>query len=164
MITKNVIGFYKPSDEYGYMSNWYMSDFEVDGIKFSSGEQYMMHSKAILFGDAEISKKILNTDDVAEIKALGRKVRNYDEALWSGMRHIIVYNGLLEKFRQNDGLRKRLLSTKDDILAECAPHDRIWGIGLSVTDEQRLYPELWNGQNLLGFALMCVREQLRKDN
>ena len=164
MITKNVIGFYKAGDEYGYMSNWYMSDFVVDGIKFTSGEQYMMHSKAVLFGDEEIAKQIMDTDDVAEIKALGRKVRNYDNILWNGMRHIIVYKGLLEKFRQNDGLKKKLLATNDDILAECSPRDTIWGIGLSVTDEQRLDPEAWNGQNLLGFALMCVREQLKKEN
>lgn len=161
---KNVICFYKPNDEYGYLSNWYMSDFTVDGVAFTSAEQYMMYSKAVLFGDEEISKQILNTDDVSEIRALGRKVKNYDDTVWSGMRHIIVYNGLLEKFRQNAEIRDKLLSTSDDILAETTARDRIWATGMSISDNACFDPHKWKGQNLLGFALMCVREQLRKEN
>ena len=48
------------------------------------------------------------------------------------MRQIIVYEGLLEKFRKNDELKEKLLATEQDILAECAVQDKIWGIGLSM--------------------------------
>ena len=47
--------------------------------------------------------------------------------------------------------------TEDSILAECAVNDRIWGIGLSMKDSNRLESEKWRGQNLLGYALMMVR-------
>lgn len=157
-----VIGFHNPDEPYGFLSNWYRSEFSVDGIRFSSMEQYMMYKKAVLFEDTGIAAKILNTDDVVTIKELGRKVSNYNDSVWNGMRQVIIYKGLLEKFRQNDDLRKALLDTGDQILAECAVKDRIWGIGLSMTDDNRNDINSWNGQNLLGFTLMLVRDELRK--
>lgn len=83
--------------------------------------------------------------------------------MWNGLRQIIVYEGLLEKFRQNDELKKKLLATGQDILAECAVQDRIWGIGLSMQDEKRFDMHEWKGQNLLGFSLMLVRSALQRN-
>ena len=37
-----VITFHDPNEENGYLSNWYLSDFEVRGVKYTSMEQYMM--------------------------------------------------------------------------------------------------------------------------
>ena len=155
-----IICFHNPDEINGYLSNWYLSDFEIDGLKFSSIEQYMMYKKAVTFNDEKIAKKILNTYDAAKIKALGRSVSNYNETIWNGLRQIIVYNGLLAKFKQNEDLKEKLLSTKPNILAECAVSDKIWGIGLSMKDENRLDTKKWKGTNLLGFALMSVREQI----
>jgi conserved hypothetical protein, ribA/ribD-fused len=157
----NVIGFHNPDEPYGFLSNWYRSEFSVDGIKFTSMEQYMMYKKAILFEDAEIASQILKTDDVVLIKELGRKVSNYNDTVWNGMRQVVIYKGLLEKFRQNDDLKKSLLDTGDNMLAECAVKDCVWGIGLSMTDNNRNDINAWRGQNLLGFSLMLVRDELR---
>lgn len=159
----SVICFHNPDEENGYLSNWYLSDFTVDEIAFSSMEQYMMYQKAIVFDDKEIAEYILATSDVAEIKALGRNVSNYDDTVWSGVRQIIIYRGLLEKFRQNKELEHQLLETGDAVLAECAVRDRIWGIGLNMRDNDRLDIKKWKGQNLLGFALMEVRKYLVKE-
>lgn len=155
-----MIGFHNPDEKYGFLSNWYISDFIIDGVNFSSMEQYMMYKKAILFQDNEIAKEILNTQDVGKIKALGRQVKNYDDVVWNGRRQLIIYEGLLEKFRQNQDLREKLMETGDDILAECSVQDKIWGIGLSMTDQKRFSLSQWRGQNLLGFTLMEVREKL----
>lgn len=157
---RKIIGFHNPDEEYGFLSNWYLSDFIIDRIHFSSMEQYMMYKKAILFRDNEIAKKILNMQDVGKIKALGRQVKNYDDVIWNGMRQLIIYEGLLEKFRQNQDLKEKLMKTGDSILAECAVQDKIWGIGLSMADEKRFSLSQWRGQNLLGFALMEVREKI----
>ena len=70
-----VICFHNADEENGYLSNWYKSDFVIDGIRFSSVEQYMMYKKAICFGDSETAKTIMQTENVAEIKALGREVK-----------------------------------------------------------------------------------------
>ena len=156
----NIICFHNPDEENGYLSNWYLSQFSVDEITFSSMEQYMMYKKAVCFQDYDTADRILETEDVSQIKKLGRKVSNYDENSWNGVRQIVVYRGLLEKFGQNDELKKLLLETGDSVLAECAVKDRIWGIGLSMTDPDRLDRDCWKGQNLLGYALMMVREDL----
>jgi hypothetical protein len=160
----SVIGFHNPDEQYGFLSNWYLSDFTVDGVSFSSMEQYMMYKKAVVFKDKDIASKILKTDDVERIKEYGRQVSNYNDTIWNGMRQIIIYKGLLEKFRQNEKLKKALLDTGDDILAECAVSDKIWGIGLSMKDSNKNDIKAWRGQNLLGFALMLVRDELRKSD
>jgi len=158
----NVIGFHNPNEINGYLSNWYLSDFVFDGIRFSSMEQYMMYQKAITFNDNEIADEILKTSDVRRVKALGRQVRGYNNIIWNGFRQIIIYRGLLEKFSQNEELKKQLLSTGNSFLAECAVQDKIWGIGLSMDDERRFDISQWQGQNLLGFALMRARAELMK--
>lgn len=156
-----IICFHNPEEENGYLSNWYLSEFYIDEIHFTSMEQYMMYKKAVLFHDMEIASKIIQTSDVAEIKRLGRAVSRYDENYWNGVRQIVVYQGLMAKFSQNEKLKNLLLSTGDSILAECAVKDRIWGIGVSMKDADRLDKAKWKGQNLLGYALMLVREKLQ---
>ena len=156
----DVICFHNPNEENGYLSNWYPSTFTLDGITFSSMEQYMMYRKAVCFCDDEVATQILAVEDVAEIKALGRLVSGYDESLWNGVRQIIVYEGLLAKFSQNPELKVQLKGTGKAVLAECAVKDRIWGIGLSMRDSDRLDRAKWQGQNLLGYTLMMVREKL----
>ena len=142
------------------MSNWYPSVFMFGGVEFSSMEQYMMYRKAVCFGDEAIAAQILATSDTAEIKALGRLVLGYDDNWWNGVRQIIVYEGLLAKFSQNVALGKQLKKTGKAVLAECAVKDRIWGIGLSMNDPNRFDRDRWQGQNLLGYTLMMVRDSL----
>ncbi len=119
-----------------------------------------MYQKALCFEDHGCAAKILATSDVGDIKALGRSVQNYNETIWNGLRQIIVYKGLTQKFKQNEELKNLLLSTGTSILAETAVKDTIWGIGLSMQDENRFNIYKWRGQNLLGFALMEVRDEL----
>ena len=159
----NIVCFHNPDEDNGYLSNWYPSPFTVDGVAFSSMEQFMMYRKAICFGDEAVAAQILSTSDVAEIKLLGRQVSNYDESMWNGIRQIVVYEGLLAKFSQNEELKTKLKATGNAVLAECAVKDHIWGIGLSMKDPDRLNKAKWNGQNLLGYALMMVRERLQQD-
>ena len=157
----NVICFHNPDEENGYLSNWYLSHFTVNGIDFSSMEQFMMYQKAMYFHDAEKAQHILATDDVSLIKEYGRQVAGYKESIWNGIRQIVIYEGLIAKFSQNSVLCKKLLDTQDAILAECAVKDLIWGIGLSMKDAKRLEIAQWRGQNLLGYALMMVRNRLK---
>ena len=155
-----VIGFHNPDEDHGFLSNWYLSRFTFGGVVYSSMEQYMMHQKAVCFHDDETAAQILSTDDVAQIKALGRLVKNYSDHVWNGVRQIIVFEGLMAKFSQDPDLKKMLLDTGDAVLAECAVRDQIWGIGLSMRDPDRLDVSRWKGQNLLGYALMLVRSRL----
>ena len=121
----NVICFHNPDEENGYLSNWYYSDFSIDDVEYTSMEQYMMYQKAIRFQDISIAEEILATQDVAQIKELGRSVSGYNDNIWSGIRQIVVYEGLKAKFAQNDNLRRQLVETQGAILAECAVKDCI---------------------------------------
>lgn len=159
-----IIKFFKPDDQYGFLSNWYSSNFTINNILFANIEQYMMYMKAVIFQDHEKQQSILLTNDPKIIKSLGREVRNYDDTIWNGIRQLIVYQALKEKFSQNDDIRYRLLSTENAILAEASPFDRIWGIGLSMNDPKSNIIEEWKGQNLLGFTLMQVRDEIRRNN
>jgi len=145
----------------GYLSQWSKSPFKELGITFNCAEQYMMYKKASLFGDNETAKKILATNSPKEQKRLGRQVKNFDEKIWNSHKVKIVLRGNLLKFSQNPDLKKELLATGDELLAEANPYDKVWGIGLTAIDKDALYPHKWKGQNLLGKILMKVREELR---
>ena len=156
-----IICFHNPDEENACLSNWFPSRFAVDGVAYSSLEQFMMHRKALCFGDKAVAAQIMGTDDPAAIKKLGRLVSNYDDNRWNGVRQIAVYEGLLAKFSQNAEMADFLKATSSNILAECSASDRIWGNGLSMTDPARFDRAKWTGQNLMGYTLMMVRENLR---
>ena len=157
-----IICFHNPDEENGYLSNWYLSDFYVDNIMFSSMEQYMMYQKALLFKDDEIAKEILNEVDPKNIKALGRKIKNFNSVIWDQAKLKIVVDGNYYKFTQNEDLKKQLLDTNYNVIVEASPLDKIWGIGIDSNDA--LSGEEWKGQNLLGIALMIVRDRIILEN
>lgn len=57
----------------------------------------------------------------------------------------------------------QLLETGDAVLVEASPLDKIWGIGLARDNADASNPKKWKGLNLLGKALMAVREDLRNN-
>lgn len=144
------------------MSQWFPCRFTVDGRVYATAEQYMMAEKARLFGDEETRQQILQATDPRVCKELGRKVRNFDQELWNTHCVDIVVAGNLAKFSQNASLKEFLLSTGESILTEGSPSDCIWGIGRVKSDPLSQDPASWKGTNLLGFALMEVRDKLRE--
>ena len=143
------------------LSQWWACEFKVDGATYLSAEHWMMAEKARLFSDEEIRQQIIDCKEPDRAKGLGRRVRNFDSALWDAEKFNIVVSGNLHKFSQNPALRAFLLSTGDKVLVEASPVDPIWGIGLHHEDERASDPKQWMGENLLGFALMVARDQLR---
>lgn len=143
-------------------SQWWNADFWSVSKTYCCMEQFMMANKAELFEDEEMREQILQSSNPKHIKALGRKVKNFDEAVWNKTKYSIVLNGNYLKFTQNPELKDFLLSTGDSIIAEASPYDSIWGIKMKQTDENILNPVKWRGKNLLGFALMEVRDEIRR--
>lgn len=144
------------------LSQWYKADFVIDGITYPSAEHFMMAEKARLFNDEEILDKILQTSDPYEAKKLGRVVKDYDNDVWNQCRFDIVVKANKEKFMQNEKLKQYLLSTDTKIIVEASPRDRIWGIGMGQNNPEAKNPFKWRGLNLLGFALMVVRDKLQE--
>lgn len=118
----------------------------------------MMAEKAALFGDSATRDQILQAPNPGAAKALGRKILGFDESIWLQNRFSIVVRANEAKFSQHQELGHFLVQTGSRILVEASPVDRIWGIGLAKDDERVNDPNLWQGLNLLGFALMRVRD------
>ena len=157
-VSDDILLFWKPPSVF---SQWTPSPFEVLGIKYVCGEQYMMSEKARLFGDQDSLKRIMATSDPSLHKSLGRGVRPFDHAEWELRREDIVLTGTYAKFAQNPSMHAHLLATGDRILAEASPFDPLWGIGMPVSHPHAAQPTRWKGSNLLGEALMKVRRLLR---
>jgi len=144
------------------LSQFYASPLTVGAVTYRSAEHWMMAEKARLFGDDEALGKILAAPSPRAAKSLGRAVSGFSEDRWARARYGIVVAGNLAKFSQHDDLRSFLASTAGRILVEASPADRVWGIGLAEDDQRARAPSRWRGKNLLGFALMEVREQLSR--
>ncbi len=142
------------------LSQWFPAPFVVDGATYPTAEHFMMAGKATLFGDGDARDAILATTDPRKAKALGRKVRDFDEARWATRRLALVVEGNAAKFSQRAPLRAFLLGTGTRVLVEASPRDRTWGIGLSQHNPRALDPRTWRGANLLGFALMEARKRI----
>lgn len=159
----DAIFFYRVGDAYGAFSNWAPTPFTVDGVSFSTAEQYIMYRKCLTFGDNVTAEKLLSYDSPKEQKALGREAAGYIDSVWAGIRQTVAIRGLYAKFSQDAELKRLLLGTGDAVLVECTSNDRIWACGLDKDDDDRLSADRWKGQNILGFALMEVRNMLRAE-
>lgn len=142
------------------LSNWHPCRFTYRGVAFSCVEQFMMYAKAKLFSNDAAAAEILATSDPKTQKRLGRNVAGFVETTWAARRESIVYVGCREKFSQNADLRAALLATAPTVLVEASPYDRIWGVGLGASSPHIVNESSWRGLNLLGIALMKVRDTL----
>lgn len=154
-MSNKYILFYSTYDEYGFFSNFYKAKIIVNGIEYCCNEQYIMHQKAMLFKDTENANKIMGTTDPSRMKGYGRKVKGFDENKWIKERDRIAYECNFAKFNQHDDLKKKLIATGNATLAEAAPNDAIWGIGVDKVVGKDVTK--WRGLNILGNTLMKVR-------
>ena len=158
----NIIAFYghSPMHPHCFLSQFFTSPFVEDDEIFSCAEHYIMYKKALLFGDYETSQMILKAKNAATAKSLGRSVKDFDPVIWDKYKEKYVFNGNLLKFSQCTILRD-VLTSNNKYLVEATPNDLVWGNGLTVEETLKRPIGDWPGQNLLGQALMKVRDVLR---
>lgn len=142
------------------LSQWYAAPFEVDGIEFLTAEHYMMYRKARLFDDSDAAEKVMQADTPGEAKKIGRTVKGFRQEEWDKHCIEIVIQGNISKFGQNKEILRYLLATKNKVLVEASPCNKMWGIGLGCHATGIGNPSAWKGKNLLGFALMDARARL----
>ena len=142
------------------LSQWFESPFENNGMQYRTAEHYMMFEKAMLFGDSITAENIISSETPKEAQKFGRKVSYFNPSIWDKHKFDIVVKGNILKFNQNPEIGSFLKETKNKILVEASPNDRIWGIGLAASHHSVSNATLWQGSNLLGFALMKARRVL----
>lgn len=169
---QSVITFYSINSLYPSFSNFWTHDAfdftipdwcgkfagETISIKFS--EKAIMLCKASLFDDDVMFRKIQNAKTPRDAKKLG-KCCKFNQIIWNKYVCSIAKSVVYQKFAALSKQRNILLGTGDSIIAEAAPRDRIWGIGLGDKNIRCNTPSKWNGTNILGWALMEARDMLR---
>ncbi|MEM6770688.1 MAG: NADAR family protein, partial [Bacteroidota bacterium] len=146
------------------MSQWFAAGFEHDGKYFHTAEHWMMYHKAMTMQDHASAEAVLANSDPRAVKAIGRKVKNYDDKLWAARKFAVVVEGNVRKFGASRKLKQYLLGTGNAVLVEASPYDAQWGIGMGAEEARRLNdPSQWRGTNLLGWALMEARDRLLVD-
>lgn len=171
-LTPTVPGHFETEDYVffwsGPFSNWDMGHFSMfmfdyQEFIFNCSEQAMMFMKALAFNDIEASERVLATKSPREQKAIGRTVKNFDQAVWEEKALAQFPLALYEKFRQVPGYKKILLDTGNKTIVEASPFDAVWGIRMGVNHPDILDESKWQGKNLLGICLMKARDMLRED-
>lgn len=153
--------FFWGNDNRKPFSQWQPSAFTTGEYTFPTAEHWMMLQKALLFGDEESAKIIMSDPDPSEAKKQGRLVKGFDPIKWDEVKYDLVVEGNVLKFTQNPDMNKKLLDTEDKVLVEASPYDKIWGIGMASIDVDAKNPAKWRGENLLGYALMEVRDIMK---
>ena len=157
-ITDKFVLFFSKND---MMSNFYPKQFKYQKHIFSNSEQAFMWRKAMFFKDYEIAHQILTKAKHPNYaKALGRKVKNFDDAAWDKVRYSIMKDVVKNKIRQSEELKEFIKKHKDKTFVEASPFDAIWGVNMSEDDDKILDSSNWKGQNLLGKVYNELKEEI----
>ena len=92
---------------------------------------------------------------------MSKQFKNYKGDLCMSAAEEYMYKGMLAKFTQNDSLKRTLLETGENLICEANPNDKVWGVGLSLANNEVFIEDKWKGRNLAGCLLQRVRELLK---
>lgn len=143
------IEFYKEFGEYGYLANYSDYGFIKNNIYYRTAEHYYQSLK---FDDKKIQNKIIAVKTPKEASTIGRDRSLKRKEDFRKIKLDIMYEGVLEKFRQNSTIRSKLIETRNQEIREMTVKESFWGVG----------PNL-DGENHSGKILMKVREVLKKE-
>ena len=160
---QEILYFFSKEPENKEFSNFYETTFKLDGVEYKSAEHAFEAIKAKTFGDEEMFQKILKAKSAQSAKSFGNKVKNFKEETWAEKQDEVMTTVLRAKFTQNLELRKKLLDTGDQLLANADPRDKYWGISTSASTEVAKTPAKWKGANKLGKILETLRTELRAE-
>jgi len=133
------------SGEYRFLSNFFPTKVNLEGIEFPTLENAYQAAKNF---DWE-RRKMFTTLSAGQAKREGQKTMMRPD--WEQVKVLIMTSLVRDKFTRNPELGQRLLETGDAMLIE-GNHwgDTFWGVCKG------------KGENHLGKVLMKVREELKR--
>lgn len=162
-----VILFSEPeTNDYGFLSLKWVVEIEFNGTMYNSIQQGLYAEIAKAFNDQENLAKIMLADTPDAVDYSLEDVpgdSEVNEPKWNDLTKKLIYDFNILKFNQYPELAGRLLETKNATLGAYIPDDTLIGIGISLDNIQSKNPINWTGQNLLGKALMNIREKIRSE-
>ncbi len=160
-----VILFSEPdTNDYGFLSLKWVVEIQFNNTMYNSAQQAIYAELAKAFNDTESLKQIMLADTPDEITYSLDDVpgdSESNETKWNDLIKQYIYDVNIAKFNQYPELLSRLLETKNATLGAYIPNDNLIGIGISLDNFQSKNPINWTGQNILGKALMDIREKTR---
>lgn len=162
--TDNEIYFYGLNDQFAYLSNLCKSNFtDKDGKIYCCSEQFLIYQKCIMFdgNNVDLINKILTETNTSKIIEYGRSIKNFDKEIWRSVRYDIMIDGLWFKFKQNNDMKNKLLSTGNKKLYNASKYDNVWGIGYYANNAINMEKKEF-GKNLLGQCLMQIRDHFKE--
>lgn len=162
-----VILFAEPeTNDYGFLSLKWVVDIEFKNTMYNSAQQAISAEIAKVFNDQDNLQKIMLAETPDEIDYKLSDVpgdSDTNEPKWNDLTKQLLYDVNIAKYSQFPELSARLLNTKNATLGAYVPDDNLIGIGISLDNIQSQNPINWTGQNLLGKALMDIREKIRTE-
>jgi ribA/ribD-fused uncharacterized protein len=140
------IYFYKSNEEYGCFSNFSHHGFLIDGKWWMTSEHYFQAKK---FEGTEYEEKIRLLDNPMKAADMGRDHTLPLRKDWENVKDDIMKKAVIEKFTQNQDIKKILIQTGEQDIVEKTTTDYYWGCGANGS-----------GKNMLGLILMETREKL----
>ncbi len=144
-----MIEFYKEFGELGYLANYSNHGFTKNGVFYKTVEHYYQSEK---FDNPEIKKRIINADTPKEASIIGRDRSNIRIPNFKDIKNQVMFDGILEKFRQNRDIAYKLIETRNRLIAEATVDEYYWGIGKDKS-----------GKNVIGDILVRVRERIKEE-
>lgn len=144
-----MIEFYKEFGELGYLANYSNHGFTKNDVFYKTVEHYYQSEK---FSDPEIKNKIINADTPKEASNIGRDRSNKRIPNFKDIKEQVMFDGVLEKFRQNRDIAYKLIETRNKKIAEATIDEYYWGIGKDKS-----------GKNVIGDILVKVRERIKEE-
>ncbi|KAL2856666.1 hypothetical protein BJY01DRAFT_242711 [Aspergillus pseudoustus] len=96
--------------------------------------------------------RIMRSNSPRSQKMEGRKVRNFDDKLWTKASGAVVVAGCVARAEVDDQLKGLYLASGDRVFVEGSRKDRVWGVGLDWKSKEILNEKNWRGANRLGKA------------
>ena len=125
--------------------------------RFNCNEQFIVYSKAMLFGDDRVASEVMKMSNPRMMKQLGNNIDNYNHREWQRKSVAIIAQCNETKFSMHQNAMDVLMSTGHKVIGE-ATAGKEWGIGLSLNDDDCLQKHNWSGENKMGKILMKIRD------
>lgn len=154
LINEDWVFFYGTAD---WPSNFHPSPYVLFGYEFHSVEQGFQWHKAVVFKDRDSAEKILDADQPADCKRLGRLVKGFKDEEWDGVKDMIMSMHVNAKLSQHQQMYREGLELYRDgkRFVEASKKDKYWGVGAYDKEASRMNPNEWVGQNRLGRIIDC---------
>jgi len=153
------------TNEYGFLSLDWAVEIQYNSTMYHSVKQALAAELAKRFNDNNNLSRIMLMESAEEVNYSVENVpgdKEENEVKWNEYMKTLIPEINMIKFTQYPELASRLIETKNAILGAYIVNDNLLGIGISMDDMKAKNPIEWSGQNILGKALMDIRELIVK--